>query len=864
MTSPENQDPLDQTRITKPSDRVNTIGRYRVIEKIGAGGMGEVYLAFDPKLQRNVAIKLLPASLADDPETRARFVREAQTAASLNHINIVTIYEVDESDGRHFIAMELIDGVPLKDLIKTQVLPIKNALELVLQICDGLAAAHERAIVHRDIKPANIIVGGKGRVKILDFGLAKIHSVSGLTSTGVRLGTIAYMSPEQAQGTDVDHRSDIFSVGVVLYELLTGQTPFKRDSEVATLLAILQQPAPQAKSLNPAVSDPLQAVLDRALEKEISKRYQHIEDFANDLRKIIHGDSQPAPSLTGIQAVQDRPRAASVDLSSVTKTVAGMRKAIAILPFDNLGPTEHTYFTDGVTDEITTSLAKVKSLKVISSNSARHFKEQRKTSAEMAQELGVEFLLIGSIRWDDSQKPSRLRLNCKLVDAKDDSILWAESFDRVLEQIFVLQTELSSEIAKALGVALGTMEMDSVGKIPTTNLEAYDCYLRGNEFYPRSTAPSDLNKAIEMYEKAVELDPDFALAYVKLGLTNLVMYWFFHDRTPARVARAKVAIDAAVRIAPDLPETNLALGYYYYYGCKEYVQALEKFAIASKNRPNDSSLMAAMGFIQRRLGMWNEALRNIRKASELDPKSSLLAVELGNTMMLLRQYDAALIQFDRAMWLAPEWVDIYAKKAHTVFLRDGDSKKAAEIFREAESRVNPAELVVEYALLDVFSEFCGEPSAAMDRLALDETEMELYFVNKGRLARRLGRDAESRSYFESARAILETKVKTSPEDARYLANLGLAYAGLGKTEQAISNGLKAVELFPFDKDHVFSIVYQETLALIYSYLGESERAIEILKFLLSVPSYISRPLLLSSIDYAGLRGQPGFHKLLIG
>ncbi len=865
MSDSENQDNLEKTRVTSPANKSISVGRYRIIEKIGAGGMGEVYLAFDPKLQRNVAVKLLPATLADDPDTKARFLREAQTAASLNHNNIVTIYEVDESEGRQFIAMELVEGIPLKDLMKDQRLPIESACDMVLQICEGLAAAHERKIVHRDIKPANILVSGKGRVKILDFGLAKIHSVSGLTSTGVRLGTIAYMSPEQAQGSEVDLRSDIFSLGIVFYEMLSGQTPFKKDSEIATLLAILQQPHTPLRQLLPDLNPALEAVIDRTLQKDPQLRYQHIEDFARELRSAVQKPELAPKPVTSIAAAAMPSRPVGIDASSITKTAVGLKKSIAILPFDNLGPTEHNYFADGVTEEITTSLAKIKLLKVISNNSARQFSDKNKSTGEIAMELGVEFLLTGTIRWDNSQSPSRLRLSCKLVDTKDESYLWAESYDRVLDQIFVLQSELASEITKALGVALATPELDSLSRIPTANLEAYDFYLRGNEFYPRSTQPADISRAIEMYEKAIGLDPEFALAHVKLGQANLSMYWFFHDRTPARVARAKVAVDAAVRVAPQLPETSLVLGYYHYYGCKDYLQALEQFTVAGRSRPNDSSLLAATGFIQRRLGLWNEALRNIRKAAELDPKSSLLAFELGNTLMLLRQFDAALVQFDRAIWLVPDWIDVYAKKAQTVLLRDGNVKAAAQIFREAEARVVPAEMVIEYQLLDVFIEYCGaDIQTAMDKLIIDETEMELYFINKGRLAKRANRASEAKSYFESARMMLETKLKSSPEDARYLANLGFVYAGLNQPEQALANGQKAIDLFPFDRDQVFSIVYMETMALTFVTLGDSDKAIEKLKFLLSVPSYVSRPLLMVSEDFATLRGQPGFQKLLIG
>ncbi|MCC6963613.1 MAG: protein kinase [candidate division Zixibacteria bacterium] len=850
---------LDPTRIAKPA--VTAIARYRVIDKLGAGGMGEVYLAFDPKLQRNVAIKLLPPGLADDLDTRTRFVREAQTAAALNHPNVITIFEIDEHENRYFIAMEYVEGTSLRDLIKHAPLELPQVLDLVQQICAGLAAAHERDIIHRDIKPANILVTAKGRVKILDFGLARYQTVSGLTSTGVRLGTITYMSPEQAQGYEVDNRSDIFSLGVLIFEMLTGKSPFKRDTEVATLLAILQQPAPALNELRPGLPPQWQAILDRCLHKERELRYNSIEALIADVNLL--GATTAPPAAVAAATPGAPSRISGIDTSSVTRTALGAKRAIAVLPFENLGTTEHDYFADGITDEVTTSLAKIRSLKVISNNSARHFSAKEKSVAAIAAELGVEYLLTATIRWDNSQSPSRFRLSCKLVDAKDESYLWAESYDRVLDQIFAVQSELAAEVTQALGVALATPELEGLAKTPTQNLEAYDFYLRGAEFFPRSTRSEDITRAITLYEQAVALDPNFALAHVRLALAHSTMYWFFHDRTPARIARAKAAVDEAVRAAPQLPETHLALGYYHYYGRKDYVQALEEFALAGKGRPNDSSLLGAIGFIQRRLGLWNEALRNIRKAAELDPRSALLAAEFGNTLMLMRQYDTAIAQFDRAIWLAPDWVDVYARKAHSLYLRDGDADKAATVFREAQGKINPPEMVIEWSLLDLFVAFCdNDLERAMEALAVDDTELELHFIDKGRLAFRAGRPHEARSYFESARVLLETKLKTNPDDARYLANYGIACAGLGRRDIAIASGQKATALFPYDKDQVFAVVYRETLALIYLMLGEIESAAAELRFLLSVPSYVSKALLLGAVDFAALRHDPSFQQLM--
>ncbi len=865
MSDPEKQNDDDKTQAQSAQDFPLHIAHFELRGRLGVGGMGEVFRAFDARLQRQLAVKLLPPHTADDDETRARFLREAQTAAALNHPNIITIYEIGEFQGRQYIAMELVEGESLKTIMQASKLEQEQACDIALQICEGLSAAHEEGVIHRDIKPANIIINKRGQAKILDFGLAKFQSVSNLTSTGVRLGTISYMSPEQARGEELDQRSDIFSLGVMLYEMLGGISPFKRENEIGTLFAIINDPHPPLSERVPDVQPALSNLVAKALHKRREDRFQNAAEFANALRSFLKqptNSTLPPLDTDRTAAITSIPAEPSLS-SGLTQTSMSVRTPVAILPFDNLGAADQGYFAEGITDEITTALAKLKELKVISNSSARHYNLRDSTPTVIGRELGVEYLLSGTIRWDTSRQPSQFRLSCKLIDIKDESYLWAETYDRVLDQIFTLESELAGEISKALGFALGDSDISQLGARPTNDLRAFDCYLRGNEFFPKSTAAGDIEKAIEMYEQAVQLDPQFAIAHARAARAHSTMYWFFHDRTQQRVQRAKAAAEKAEALAPDHEETHLALGYFYYYANNDYVQALQHFALARASQPNNSSLLAATAFIQRRIGRWHDAERNLRKASDLDPRSALLAYEMGNTAMLMRNYTFAVGNFARAVMLVPDWMDAYARNAISILLDTGDVAATADVFHEAESKFDPAGMVIEWILLDPFIEYCGgDPGAAIDKLYIDDTEMELYFINKGRLNLRQGMAEQARGNFDSARVLLESKVKSNPNDARYHSHLGMALAGQGKKEQALLEGTKAVEIMPFSKDQVFGCTYLETLSLICTMVGDLDGAIGHLRFLLSVPSMISKELLKTSADFAPLREHRDFAELV--
>jgi serine/threonine protein kinase/tetratricopeptide (TPR) repeat protein len=860
------------------------ISHYKILEKLGEGGMGVVYKAQDTKLDRIVALKFLPKHLLCDSEAKTRFAHEAKAASALNHPNITTVHEIDESEGECFISMEYVEGKSIKELTKEKKLSIKEILEIAIQVSEGLTAAHEKGIVHRDIKSDNIMFTPRGQVKIMDFGLAKLKGATKLTSTGSTLGTAAYMSPEQASGEEVDQRSDIFSFGVVLYELLTGQLPFKGEHQAAIVYSIInEEPQPVAR-FNNQVSAKLEDMVFKALAKDREERYQHADELLADLRRERKSlDYVKTGPLA--QPVETRKPVKKKTLSLVVAGLAVLililgyfalfnkkemesgRKMLAVLPFENLGAPEQEYFADGISEEITTQLAKVSGLGVISRTSVLQYKDTRKTVQQIGKELGVQYVLEGTILWDKSEVTSRVRINPQVIRVKDGTHVWAETYDRVLEQIFALQSDIAQKVASALNITLVEAEQRYIAAKPTENLEAYEYYLRGKDYANRGGAEKDSRIAIEMYEKAVEIDPTFAIAYASLSRAHSWMYWGY-DQTDERLNKAKKAVDRALELKPDLPEAHLALGYYYYWGSLDYDRALEQFAIAQKDQPNNSELIAAIGYVQRRQGKFQQATANLKRAVELNPCSNKEANELADTYLTMRKYAEAVYYIDRAISIAPDWPLAYSDKARLCLLSEGDTKKARKVLQEATGKVDVLQLVPDLVRLDIFD---GDYQTVLNRLPgigayvdVDgKNDTVSYFLTKAKLYGLLNQPQLKLVCYDSARVILEKKVQSRPSEAPFHSSLGIAYAGLGRKEEAIREGKKGVELLPVSKDAVDGPDYVQNLAQIYVMVGDYDSAIGQLEYLLSIPSGgISIPYLRIDPTWAPLRDHPRFQKLL--
>ncbi len=906
-----------------------TLSRYRLVEKIGEGGMGIVWKALDSELNRHVAIKILPPELTADAERRLRFKREAQAAAALNHPHIATIHEVGEHEGTPFLVMELVEGGSLRALIRQRPLPLEEWLRLALPVAEALAHAHQNGVVHRDLKPENVLVTNDGQVKLLDFGLAKLlhpeklpeasarevgtrlETISReLTRAGKVLGTVAYMSPEQAKGRPADHRSDLFSLGVMLYEMATGRLPFRGESDVEALSATIAQEPLALSEVIGEIPAEAERVVRKALEKDPESRYQHADEMATDLRNLKRDldsgrASIPSGPATGVAAAQtagptagrnarwwvlgatalvaalaavviyqqlrlsDEPGEARTTAAAGQERAAGEagpeRKMIVVLPFENLGPPEDEYFAAGMTEEITSRLAVVSGLGVISRTSAFQYDRTGKSIRQVGEDLGVDYVLEGTVRWArQAGGASRVRITPRLLRVADDTHVWAGTYEQVIEDIFQVQSEIAGEVIQQLGVALLEREREALDSRPSGHPEAYNAYLRGLH-YTRlpSFSEEDSRLAIEMFQRAVQMDPGFALAYAELSKAHSYHYHLRYDRTKERLEMAKRAVDRAMELAPGSPEVHLALGYYHYWGLTDYEPALEEFAIAGKGLPNSAELLEATAYVYRRQGRWDEHLAKLKKAIELDPLDAQKTLNLMLSYGTLRRYPDALDQLDRSIALAPDQIAAYGLKALTYWVWKGTTEEARAAL-EAMPETDAPRATVDWFWQEIYE---GKYREALDRISSGPIRSAIpmgeapggllqawahHFLNEPELAR---------AAFEAARAVVEEKLQDRPEDARLHAHLGVALAGLGHKEEAIHHGRRAVELNPVSKDALDGPRDVRDLALIYTMVGENDAALDELEHLLSIPCSISIPFLRLDPRWEPLWNHPRFEDL---
>ena len=730
------------------------LSHYEILSRIGVGGMGEVYLAQDTKLDRKVALKILPADVASNHDRMQRFIREAKAAAALNHPHIAQIHEISEHEGMHFIVMEFIDGVTLRDRIQGDRTELKKLLKSLQQVAEGLSKAHAAGIVHRDLKPDNIMITRDGFAKVLDFGLAKLVEKSGLglgqsegsnaptnvmqqhSAPGTVMGTVGYMSPEQAQGktNEIDQRSDIFSFGCILFEAITGKKPFEGDSVIKSLHSLIYEPAPQLKELNPSAPAELQRIVGRCLEKDPDERYQTIKDVGIELKHLRRGmtdaietraGSSPSTSqhasVRGDDSSQDsssnsslqtEPVAPSTQISSIEYIVAGIKRhklatfllitvaaaaiggfaayrratnsevrieSIAVMPFVNeSGSADVEYLSDGMTETLISSLSQLPNLNVKARSSVFHYKGKDFDLQKTAQELKVQAILTGRV----VQRGEQLTLSLELVNTQTENAIWSEQYNRKQTDLVSLQSEIARDVSSKLRVKLSGADEQKLAKSYTANPEAYQLYLKGR-FYWNKRASDSLKRAVEFYKQAIEKDPSYALAYSGLAETYVLFSPYSVALPQESFPQARAAALRALEIDDSLAEAHAALGLYLTTFERNRSEAEKELRRAIELNPNYATAHHWLGLeILAPTKRFDEGLVELRRAEELDPLSSVIVTEVGGCLLYARRYDEAIAQFKHSLTLDPKfyYAHVYLGWA---FNAKGMYREAIDEYRKA-------------------------------------------------------------------------------------------------------------------------------------------------------------------------------------
>jgi serine/threonine protein kinase/thioredoxin-like negative regulator of GroEL len=876
-----------------------TIGHYKISESIGTGGMGEVYLATDVVAGRKAAVKLLPLRFTGDAERLKRFQQEAHAVVGLNHPNILTVYEIGKDHSTNYIASELIEGETLRQHLTRGRMELVEAVDVAIQVASALAAAHQAGIVHRDIKPENIMLRPDGYVKVLDFGIAKLaeqevpvnmprdEALSLVeTNLGSILGTVRYMSPEQACGANVDKSTDIWSLGVVLYEMVTGHAPFTGDppsqsygaagTPKEVMSAILEtDPPPVSRSIAPAPAE-LQQIISKTLRKDRTERYQSAGEMLQVLKNLRH--------KMELKAELDRSTAAAswlrwarspislvllVLMSALALALPFYRhrnmatnlppeKSIAVLPLENLSDEkDNAFFALGIQDELLSDLSKIADLKVISRTSVMQYKSGIKRSLkEIAQQLGVNHVVEGSV----GRAGSKVRVSVQLIDARTDTHLWAEHYDRDVADVFAIQAEIAQQIADQLQARLSPAEKAAIAERPTADLIAYALYTEATSIGVWSNwegAEKSLNRKVELLEKATQRDPNFALAYCALAKA--------HCDLGSNLELAKTAAEAALRLRPDLGEGHRELARYYF-SVNDFGRAREELVIARHKLPNDSEAIFIAAIIDKHQNRWDDSLANFQKASELDPRNSEVAFHLGRTYFEMRRYHELEQLMTKAA--ATRTQDFWIQNVLAeIKLAQGDPVAAQSLLEQVPLDFSPTEEIWEARFRAAL--YLRDYDAASRVIATTPANITDDFFDgqpeswaDGLVALGRGDKQKALAVFAAARKKVDATWGDKPKDEEYFKLVANLDAGLGLKEDAIREARRAIDLMPIAKNSVTGPQFVANLASIYAWTGERDRALEQLEIVAKIPAGPSYGDLKFNPCWDSLRGDPRFEKIV--
>jgi TolB-like protein/tRNA A-37 threonylcarbamoyl transferase component Bud32/Tfp pilus assembly protein PilF len=865
------------------------LGDYELLEEIGRGGQGVVFRARQKSLNRTVALKVISLGQWASKAHLKRFRREAEAAASLDHPSIVPIYEVGERDGSCYFSMKFVEGGQLDAVAKREPMPVRQAVELMTKVARTVHYAHEHGIVHRDIKPGNILLDGKGEPHLTDFGLARlIETESTMTRTLEVLGTPSYMAPEQAAGNNaaISSVTDVYGLGAVLYQLLTGQPPFAGGTTYETIKLVLDTEPRQPRQLNPKIDRDVSTICLKCLDKDPQRRYPSALALAEDLERWLKHEPIQA-RRTGVFArgkkwVRRNPARALSAGSLVALAVATgwiiwkselirqpIATGIAVLPFENLSEQRENAasFVDGVQDDILTKLARIADLKVISRSSVMEYRGKRNLR-QIGNDLRVSHVLEGSVR----RIGTRFHMNAQLIDTRTDAHVWVEQYDRDFNDLFAIQSEIAQKIAGQLHAKISAAEKLAIERKPTTDLVAFELYSRAISLTPirRSSTADSGRQAIDLLNQAVARDPSFFEAYCELAVHHDQLYFFGFDHTPAQLASAEAAIQEAFRIRPNAGEAHWARALHLYYGYLNYDSALAELEVARRSLPNDPRIFKLIGLIQRRQGRWEESTRNLERALELDPRNVSTLDNISDSYGGLRRYAEQKSTFDRMLAIEPN--DVLAKvwRAGVELNWKADTRPLHQLIDEIRA-TNPAAMpqIAPFGL--AFGLACAlaerDVAAAKDALmASGESSLGIDAVHfprlffEGVIARMANDEQHAQLAFTAARTEQEKKVQAQPDYGPVWCVLGVIDAALGRKEEALREGRRAVELLPVEKDSVNGAHMIHNLAMIAAWVGEKDLAFEQLAFSARTPAGVTYGELKLGPFWDSLRGDPRFEK----